>query len=243
MLKRLKVIGGCGLVFSVLLFFALQFVRPKGAWAQTQRQVDPHAAFKNEPVVVTKITYRNTKVQSFRSVKGVGENPDPVTPFQAGDAWVQDLTVYLLNRTNQTIVHASFTFSFPETTNWATRFRAVFPLTVGRIPDAFAFEDGRAISQRPDAQPISFGPGQVMAIHLGDYIDRIRADVEPSQSLSQLSKMDVGMVSFFFADGLRWSGSFRVLDQQTKTWQRADPNFFPGNQDARLPGLPGWVEQ
>jgi len=244
MLKRLKAVGGSVLAFSVLLILAAQYVKPEAAAAPMQRQVEVHIANKMEPVVVTRITLGNVTVQSGRFVKPVGAAQDPVTPFPADDDWVQNLTVYLLNRTNQTIVYAHFNFSFPETTDWASRFRAAFPLTLGRIPESAAFDRGKPIRQRPESQPILFRPGQTLAIHLGDYIDQIKAHVEPARPLAALTTMDVGLAGFFFENGLQWSGSFRVLDPQSSTWRRIDdPNYFPGDADGRWPGRPGWVDQ
>jgi hypothetical protein len=244
MFKGLKVVGGGVLAFSVLLFLAARYVRPEAAAAQMQRQVEVDIANKMQPVVVTKINLGNVTVQQGRFVKPVGAVQDPVTPFPADDDWIQNLTVYLFNRTNQTIVYAHFNFSFPETTNWATRFRAVFPLTLGRIPPEAAFENGRAIPQPPGSQPIMFRPGQTMAIRLGDYIDQIKAAVEPHRPLAALTTMGLGPATLFFDGGLRWDGRFRVLDPQTSAWRRIDdPNYFPGDPDGRWPGRPGWVDQ
>jgi hypothetical protein len=240
MFKVLRVVGGNVLAFSVLVILAARYVNPDAVAAQAQRQVEVHIANKMEPVVVTKITLGDVTVQQGRFVKPVGAVQDPVTPFAAGDDWVQNLTVYLFNRTNQTVVYAHFNFSFPETTDWATRFRAVSPLTLGRIPPEAAFDKGRRIPQVQMSQPIMFRPRQTMAIHLGDYIDQIKADVEPHRPLAALTTMEVGLGGFFFEGGLQWSGSFKVLDPQALTWQRiTDPNYFPGDPDR--PDQPGYI--
>ena len=193
--------------------------------------------------MITRVTYKDVTVQTFRSIKPDGAPQDPVTLFLAGDDWVKDITVYLFNRTNQTIVQGAFNFSFPETTNWSTHFRAVFPLNLGRIPDWALYDHGRAVRQvQGSKQPLSFGPGQIMAIHLGDYIEKIKADVEPTRPLAALTQMEIGLAGFFFTDELEWSGSFRVLDPQTLTWVRKS-EFYPGDQDSRWPGRPGWPGQ
>jgi hypothetical protein len=197
-----------------------------------------------QPVVVTKITLGDVTVQPGRFIKPVGEAQDPVTPFTADDNWVQNLTIYLFNRTNQTIVQAAFTFSFPETTDWTTHYRPVSRLYLGRIPTSVAFDKGMPISQRSGSQSILFRPGQTMAIRLGDYIDQIKADIEPTRPLAALTTLEVGLAGFFFEGGLRWDGSFRVFDPQGSTWRRVDdPNYFPGDPDARWPGRPGWIDQ
>ena len=72
---------------------------------------------------------------------------DPVAPFLADDDWVQNLTVYLFNRTNQTIVQGVLNFSFPETLDYAAHRGPVFQLQLGRIPESVAFDKGRPIPQ------------------------------------------------------------------------------------------------
>jgi hypothetical protein len=244
MFKRLKVIGGGVLAFSVLLILAAQYVKAQAARAQTQRQVQFHIATRIEPVVVTKITLGNVAVQPGRFIKTVGTPTDPVTPFWADDDWVQNLTVYLLNRTNQTIVYSSVYFSFPETSDLLTHSRAVFPLTLGRIPPSVTVDmNGKAVRQRPESQPILFRPGQTMAIHLGDYIDQIKTDVESVKPLAALTTVEVGFGRFFFADGMQWNGGYRVLDPQSSNWRRMGPDYFPGDMDGRWPGRTGWIDQ
>jgi hypothetical protein len=245
MFKRLKAVGGSGLVFSILVILATRYVKSEAATLlPMQRQVDALVPNKMQPVVVTKITLDDVTVQPGRFIKPVGEVQDPVTPFIADDDWVQRLTIYLLNRTNRTIVQANFNFSFPETTDWAKHYRPVFKLSLGRIPPSVAFEKGRAIFQKPELQPIQFWPGQTMAIRLGDYIDQIKADIEPAMPLAALTTLEVGLAGFFFEDGLRWDGPFKVFDPQSLTWRRVgDPNYFPGDADGRWPGRPGWIGQ
>lgn len=245
MLKRLRLIGGSGLVLAILVTLAARYVKSEAATlVPMQRQVNAHVPNKMQPVVVTKITLDDVTVQPGRFVKPVGEVQDPVTPFIADDDWVQRLTVYLLNRTNRTIVKAAFTFSFPETSDWAAHIRPVFSLSLGRIPPSVAFEKGRPIFQKPESQPLQFGPGQTMAIRLGDYIDQIKADIEPAMPLAALSTLEVGVAGFFFEGGLRWDGSFRAFDPQSSAWNRVDdPNYFPGDADGRWPGRPGWIGQ
>jgi hypothetical protein len=245
MFKRLKVVGGSALAFSGLVILATEYVKSEAAApGQMQREVNAHVPDKMQPVVVTKITLGDVTVQPGRFVKPVGEAQDPVAPFTADGDWVQNLTVYLFNRTNQTIVHAVFTFVFPETLDYAAHRGPVYRMQIGRIPPSVAFDKGRPIQQAPESQPIMFRPGQTMAIHLGDYIDQIKAAIEPTEPLAGLTKMEVGLVGFFFEDGLQWSGGFRAFDPKSSTWRRVeDPNFFPGDPDARWPGRPGWTDR
>lgn len=240
----LHVSGGRALVFSVLAIFALQCMKTNAALAQMQRQVEPPIVRQLHPVVVTRITLGAVTVQRGRFIKPVGTAQDPVSPFQADDNWVGNLTVHLLNRTNQTIVCAVLNLSFPETTNWATHFRAGYQLALGRIPSSVAFRpDGRPIPPRPDSTPILFRPGQEMAIHLGDYIDQIKKAAESVRPLAALTTMNVNLVAFYFVDGTKWSGAYEVFDPQNFTWRRTDAEYFPGNFRRNWPGQPGWVDR
>lgn len=243
MRTQVRAFGGGALAFSALVIFATQYVKSEAVAAPMQRQVEFRIQNKYEPVVITKITLGNVIVQPGRFVKPVGEAPDPVTPFTAGDDWVQNLTVYLLNRTNQVIVYAHLVLSFPETSDRQTRFRAMHVLTLGRIPESAAFDAGRPIQQLPGLQAIRFPPRQVMAIRLGDYIDQIKKDVEPYRALAAMTDLDVTISTFFFADGLRWTGGFQALDRQSLTWHRMGLDYFPGDPDGNWPGRPGWVDQ
>ncbi|SPE26015.1 hypothetical protein SBA3_1240014 [Candidatus Sulfopaludibacter sp. SbA3] len=124
------------------------------------------------------------------------------------------------------------------------RFCCVFHLMLGRIPSEAAFDQkGRPHSQTSDRQPISFRRGQTMAIRLGDYIDQIKANVEPGIPLSVATKLIIDFGAVIFADGMMGTESFGVFDPKTRTWQRMDRDFFPGDMDRYWPGQPGWPER
>jgi hypothetical protein len=143
MFERLKLVGGSALAFSALVGLAVHYVEPKaGAAAQVPRQVRLPIATKIEPVVITKVNFRNVAVQSGRFARSA-ESAAPTTLFVADDDWVQGLTVYFLNRTNRAIAFVALRFSFPETT--VGRVRYSFPLTLGTIPPSESFNlDGTA---------------------------------------------------------------------------------------------------
>ncbi|MGD0496972.1 MAG: hypothetical protein ABSC23_00895 [Bryobacteraceae bacterium] len=245
MFKRLKLAGGSALAFSVLVTLAGLYVQPEAAGAAPlQREVFLHITTRMEPAVATKVTLGNATVQAGRFVKSARETSDPITPFWADDDWVQDLTVYFLNRTNNTIVYAYILFSFSQTTDGQIRY--AFPLTLGVVPPSVSFGlDGKPYHQPPGAQRMFWGPHQTMAIHLGDYIDRIRHSVGPSAPpLATLTTLFVDLEpGLFFGDGLQWNGGYRVFDPQTSTWRRMDRDYFPGNINRDWPGAPGWADQ
>jgi hypothetical protein len=82
-----------------------------------------------------------------------------------------------------------------------------------------------------------------MAIHVGDYIDQIRARIEPAMLLQTLAMVTVNVgPPIFFDDGMQLNGGFRVFDPQSHTWSRMDSGYFPGDFDTYWPGRPGWVD-
>ncbi|SPF53649.1 exported hypothetical protein [Candidatus Sulfopaludibacter sp. SbA4] len=242
MLRSFKVIGGSALAFALLLAVATQWpTQGTAAAAQAQRQVLFNIASNYEPVVITKVTLANTVVQTGRFIKPATDAPDATTPFQADDDWIQNLAVHLLNRTNKPIVYAMLNFSFPETLNG--HMLRGYPLSLGRIPQPADFDrNGSPLRQRPGLQPILFRPHQTMVIALADYIDRIKANVEPVIPLATAMQVKVHLIAFYFADGMKWDGAFRTPDRQNFTWTKMDRNYFPGDVNLNWPGRPGWID-
>ncbi len=237
MVIRLKLIGGCALAFFVI-WIAVHYVKPGGvAAAAGWKVVATGPQPRNAPVVVTKITLGGVLVQKGLFAKPRGEPQDPITRFQAGDDWVEGLTVHLLNRTDKLIVHGFVQFTFPDAAG------AGYQLELGNIPAGFAFSrEGKAVV-RPRATVFQFGPRQVIAIHLRDCIEQIRNRVAPQAPLSSLSEMHVLLTGFDFEDGMRWAGAgYEVMDSSTHTWHSMDRSYFPGNIDLYWPGQAGWVE-
>jgi hypothetical protein len=186
---------------GIPLWLAALYLWPGVACAaQAERIVQFHIATKTEPVVITKVTLGNVVVQAGRWAKPIGTAPDPMTPFQADDDWVGNLTVCVLNRTTRgRVVYMSMHFSFPETGDGRTTPRYMYALTLGRVPSAAAFEIGRPLRLPVDSKPISFGPGQVLAVSLDNYI----SGIQPHVPLATLTKMTIDFGLVYFADGLR----------------------------------------
>jgi hypothetical protein len=150
---------------------------------------------------------------------------------------VENLTVYLLNRADKPIVHGFVQFTFPDAAGAGDQ------LELGNIPAGFAFSrEGKAVV-RPRAGPFQFGPKQVIAIHLRDYIGQFRDGVAPQAQLSSLSQMHVILSGFDFEDGMRWDGAaYETMDPGTHIWRLMEQSYFPGNMDLYWPGQPGWVD-
>ena len=238
MLNSSKTLGGSALAILLLLALATWWPKPAGvAAAGTERQIELTRARKVDPVLITKVTLGDTVVQSTRFGPA-----DPVTPFQGGDDWIQNLSISLLNRTNQTIVFADIDLAFPETGDGISSPTYVVNLNLGRIPDAVAFDGrGRPHRQPPEQQPLSFGPDRSMVIHLGDHIDQITSGASPGLPLPAVKRLRVILSSFYFTNGMKFAANaYSTLDpEKAGRWLHKPITYFPGDPNRNWPGLPG----
>jgi hypothetical protein len=239
MFKRLNGVGGSAFAFAAFVCAIGYCVNSESVAAAPGWKVaitGPQP--RNAPVVVTKITLGDVLVQKGRFAKARAEAEDPITRFQANDDWVERLSIYLLNRTDKSIVHGFVSFTFPDASG------AGYQLELGNIPAGFAFSKAGKAVVRPVAAPFLLGPKQVTAIHLRDYIEKIRERVELQAPLSRVSEMHVLPGGFDFQDGMRWAGAnYELMDPGTHTWRSLDRNYFPGNMDLYWPGQPGWIDE
>ena len=237
MFRSLKVIGGIAVALALELVLAVP--RPKPANAvelQTEKRVLVPITMKWEPVAVAQVTLGNTVVQLGRMIQMPVE---PITPFLANADWIQNLTIYLYNRTNKNIVFAQVYIFFPDTGNGHTQPEYSAVLRWGRIPPSAP--DGKPV-QPSDLQPISFAPGETMVVHLRDYIDLIRSSVESVMPLEAATQIQIQPDRFFFANGTEYHGSsyFMPDPQDPSKKVRAATNYFPGDPDVSWPGRPDW---
>jgi hypothetical protein len=193
-----------------------------------------------DAVMITKVTVGDSEVQCGLVV--VPNKVQPVTPFQAGSDWLQEMSISLFNRTNRKIVFADVTLEFPETgdgISWPVR---VYPIQLGRLPQVAAFSGrtGQPLPQDPARKPIAFLPGPTLVIHVGDYIDGIRESLADLMPFADVSKCLIRIGPFFFEDGMRWdSGGFAVPDPERRgRFKRLDDDYFPGNMLLNWP--PGY---
>jgi hypothetical protein len=161
----------------------------------------------------------------------------PVSPFQAGDDWLANTVVTLLNRTSKTVVAGQLILVFPETGDGSIQKPLrVYNISLGRLPASVAFSGstGKPISQPPAAQPLSFAPGQTLAIHIGDSIAGIVASVAHDMPFPSVTKCIIRRGAFFFDDGMRWYGTgYSVPDPDNAgKFKPMDRRYFPG--------IPSW---
>jgi hypothetical protein len=237
MLKLLKAFGGGALAIALLLALTTWWPRPGAvAAAATEREVELTLARKVDPVLITQVTLGNAVVQTPR----FGPT-DPVRPFQGDDDWIQNLSLYLLNRTNQTVVFADVDLVFPETGDGFSSPQDVVNLNLGRIPDAVALDgSGRPHLQPPDWQPLSFGPGQTMVIHLSDHIDRIAAGASPGLPLASAKRLKIVLSAFYFPNGMKFAAnSYSTPDpEKVGRWVHKPVTYFLGDPSRNWPGPP-----
>jgi len=203
----------------------------------TERRVEVPLTVRWSPVVVTKVTLGDTIVQAGRMLRGV--MADPVTPFQAGDDWIQNLTLHLYNRTNKSIVYAELHLVFQEAREVRPDLAGIVPLRLGRIPRTDA---GTPRQQLPGPQQISFSPGHTMVVRLSDHIVQIRVLLQRIMPLATATKLKVVLDHIYFADGMHsLRDTYRIADTpKPGKEQRMEPNYFPGDMNLSWPGRSDW---
>jgi hypothetical protein len=234
------IIVACSVLFPSRAQRSLRASPPQDQTSQSlgYKQVTCVPQTPMDAVVITKVTVAGQEVQC-----GLTLGPDyaqTVTPFQAGDDWLSQMDIYLFNRTNKTIAYATLLLAFPDTGNGITDPMSVYGLSVGRLPDVDAFSSPtRSRRVKPGSKPANFAPGQTLVIHVRDHLDAIKAYVEQRMPLYLASKLETTRGSFYFDDGMRWTGGggFSVPDPEHQgKFKYLDPaRFFPGRSDLNWP--------
>jgi hypothetical protein len=219
------------------LLFAASTWPSEGVAAEIQRQVQVEAQFQKDAVMITKITVGDMNVQCGLLV-GPRE-VQPVTPFQAGDDWLQNMMVYIFNRTARTLVSGGIVLGFPELGDGRTQPQPVSVIHLGQTPAAVAFDykTGKPLSQQ-GRKPMTFAPGQTLAIHIGDYMGGIRQAVEGRTSLSTIGKVFIYKGMYYFEDGMKWGGgcfSLPVPERPGVFRCIPDDDYFPGDMHNNWP--------
>ncbi|MGA2274993.1 MAG: hypothetical protein ABSH00_15665 [Bryobacteraceae bacterium] len=230
-----------------LLVGAAAWANPSVASAlAAEKVIEVESQHGSDAVMVTKVTFGNSEVQCGLIVSPT--EVQPVTPIEAGDDWLQNLTIYLLNRTNKTIVFGQIALAFPETGDGSPQHpQAVYILTLGRLPESVAFSGtGQPLRQDPGRQPIWFARGQTLRIRVGDYTEQIRTYVDGvrasgTPSFTALTKCIIRRSSFVFDDGMRWDGEYSLPDPEHRgKWKRIEGDYFPHDGDRYPPWPPNY---
>ena len=163
----------------------------------------------------------------------------PVPPFQPGDDWLQNVIIYLFNRTNKTIVHAAVLIDFPQTGDGSSPATATrsYNIGLGLRPAVANFSPRTGKPMPQDAPPLLFPGGQTLAIPLHDHADRMWDSVRDKLS-APITRIKIELAYFVFDDGMSWSqgGHFSVPDQEHPgKWRPMPDDYFPGNVHANWP--------
>jgi len=222
------------IAFAWVLFAAAWPNLGAGSAFAGEIQIKCDGAHRMDPLAITKVTLGNSPVQC-----GLVVSPtqlQPVIPIQAGDDWLQNLTLYVLNRTNKTIVFSHIRLSFPETGDGKSTPQVVYYITLGRIPASVAFtRAGTPIRQAPSQQAIQFASGQTLPVQVGNYFDMIKASVERVMPFTSVTKCNIRMDLSYFDDGTKFSGvSYWAPDPQHPG------NFTELDRKTYFPGIPSW---
>ncbi len=214
--------------FATTLFVCLAAV---SAGLASEKTIDVGAQHNTDAVVITEITVGNLSIQAGQPLTAT--QVQPVTPFQAGEDWLQQTVVHFLNRTNKTIAFFQIALVFPETApNGVERSAVGHVITLGRIPDVAAYSNRTGQNVRQTNAPIAFAAGTTMTMALADYLAPIQAGL--NLPLSNLTKCSIRRTIVYFDDGMRWDGEYYA------TPDTSHPGAFTKLEPRYFPGIPSW---
>ncbi len=161
--------------------------------------------------------------------------------FIAGNDWLQNTNIYVINRTELPIARLSIMLMFPQTGNGQTQPMWIYHIKLGRIPDADALDRfGKPLpASIVGTKPLGLQPGGRLTIHVSDYIDKIEDYLKTAMPVAALSVVNIQVESCEFENGLRYSGAFSQPDpQHPGQWiYLPTHSFFPGNLHKYLPNV------
>jgi len=225
---------------SALLFVLALIITAPAMAAQAERQIDCGIAITNDAVVITKVTLGTKEVPCMWSPgppngRGVYQ---PAPPFQADDDWLQNVTIYLFNRTNKSIAWVWVDIGFPQTGDGLSQATSqrTYQIILGQRPDAANFDPRTGQPMPVQGTPLSFAPGQTLEIHLGEHFDRIKERTR-DRLFAPLTSVRVSPVHAFFVDGMGWNpSSYQVPDPEHHgKWIHMPMGYFLGNASANWP--------
>jgi hypothetical protein len=197
--------------------------------------VEPQS--QSDAVLITNVSVEALDVQCGLVI-GPGKLQQ-VLPFQAGGDWLQKMTISLLNRTDQTIVAGELQLIFLDTGDGRGLPHRAEVINFGQLPpvDAISGKTGKPSRTPFSKTTIEWKPGKTFVLHVGDYMDDLRAQVEDLMPLTSINRVFIVNAGYFFPSGMRWnSGGFAVPDEERPgKFKSLYPNFFPGNKSTNWP--------
>ena len=166
----------------------------------------------------------------------------PGQKFSAGNNWLKDTTIYVVNRTNKSLAWLDIGLQFPQTGNGRTQPTWIYYVKLGRIPDVDAYDKNGKVLPRAfiGTTPLDLQPGRTLTIHISDYVDKIQAYLATAMPLSAITECNIYVASSEFADGLRYvGGGYSVPDPHHPGQWRYYPThrYFPGDAHRYLPNV------
>ncbi len=197
------------------------------------------------PVLISNVAVGSKSVECGLFVKPPSV-VQPVTPFQAGNDWLQQMTISLVNRTEKTIVAGTVSLMFLDNAaDCRTQVCPMEQIHLGQMPavDAYDGRTGKPLrSEHPERTPLNWKHGQIFTVRIGDYLNEIGAKPLNYEPVTTVSKVAVHVGPFFFEDGMRWSaGRYSTPVSETPgKFEYLPENYFPGKRGSNWP--PGFSQ-
>jgi hypothetical protein len=229
-----------------IVCLALGFVGATHAQQTSERLVKVQQATQiTDAVMISNVAVAGKTIECGLFIKPPAV-VQPFTPFEAGDNWLQQMTISLINRTNKTIVFGTFSFHFPDAGDYSSALPGFgTQLESGQVPaiDAYDGRTGQPIRpNHPERPPLDWGPEQTIVLHVSDYMPEIEALLAHFLPGSAATKVDVYLDAFYFADGMEWGlGRYSVPDPDHPGKLKPLPaDYFPGRRGRNWP--PGYSQ-
>ena len=167
----------------------------------------------------------------------------PVTPFQAGSDWLQQMTISLVNRTNKTIVFGAISLQFLDAGDCRTQPCRAYTIRLGQVPaiNNYSARTGEPLKpDHPERPPLNWEPSQTIVVHVSDSLAEIKDALLSLSPVTEVTRVAVHIGPFFFNDGMRWNlGFYSVPDPERRgQFKHLPDNYFPGNRGHNWP--PGY---
>lgn len=193
-----------GLVSLIcFLFISITSIFGQAAPGASLKTLRVFRTLPNAPIAIVRVLYQ-------------GKEVNPGVPFEAGDNWLDDISVVVKNISSSDIILVSIMGDLPETgagTKASPRVPAAN--TVGRRPEA-AMVSPRTGRRYPEiaSKPINLEPDKELTMSLlsRDYSEDFRSLVTAKQPLSSITQCDLSVAMIYFADGTRWAHSYSEPD-------------------------------
>lgn len=218
-------------------------------WAQvgqsTNKSINVAIATSNmwQPVWITKVQI-GTQFLIAPDNPTVAPQPGQIVSgqqFMAGNNWVREMMITVMNRTDNPIAWLSVSLRFSQTGNGHTRPILTYPIQIGRIPDVDKYTGyGKPLpAAARGTAPLRLQPGNTLVIRASDFIDKIKAQLESAMPLASIRQAYIYVDACVLDDGTRWAGGAysKPDSQQPGQWLYEARGYFPGDAHRYLPNV------